>query len=85
MNRRSNVAAVPKSARNRRVRETFHVNGSQATNIGWLNVNGQNMWYLKGEMDARRKFMNTREAMLVFGQSNVVDANNGDTTTSTDN
>ena len=57
-------------------KETFHVNGSQATNIGWLNVNGQNMWYLKGEMDARKKFMNTREAMLVFGQSNV--ASNGD-------
>lgn len=50
-------------------KETFHVNGSQATNIGWLNVNGQNMWYLKGEMDARRKFMNSREAMLVFGQT----------------
>ncbi len=57
-------------------KETFHVAGSQATNIGWLNVNGQNMWYLKGEMDARRKFMNTREAMLVFGQSNV--ASSGD-------
>jgi hypothetical protein len=53
-------------------KETFHVAGSQATNIGWLNVNGQNMWYLKGEMDARKKFMNSREAMLVFGQSNVV-------------
>ena len=52
-------------------KETFHVNGSQATNIGWLNVNGQNMWYLKGEMDARRKFMNSREAMLVFGQTSV--------------
>ena len=50
-------------------KETFHVNGSQATNIGWLNVDGQYMWYLKGEMDARRKFMNTREAMLVFGQT----------------
>ena len=49
-------------------KETFHVNGSQATNIGWLNVNGQNMWYLKGEMDARKKFMNMREAMLVFGK-----------------
>ena len=49
-------------------KETFHVNGSQATNIGWLNVNGQNMWYLKGEMDARKRFMNTREAMLVFGE-----------------
>lgn len=50
-------------------KETFHVNGSQATNIGWLNVNGQNMWYLKGEMDARKKFMNSRESMLVFGQT----------------
>lgn len=50
-------------------KETFHVNGSQATNIGWLNVNGQNMWYLKGEMDARKRFMNTREGMLVFGQT----------------
>ena len=60
-------------------KETFHVNGSQATNIGWLNVNGQNMWYLKGEMDARRKFMNTREAMLVFGQSNVADGGDNGT------
>ena len=50
-------------------KETFHVNGSQATNIGWLNVNGQNMWYVKGEMDARKKFMNTRESMLVFAQT----------------
>ena len=50
-------------------KETFHVNGSQATNIGWLNVDGQNMWYIKGEMDARKKFMNSRESMLVFAQT----------------
>lgn len=50
-------------------KETFHVNGSQASNIGWLNVDGQNMWYIKGEMDARKKFMNTRENMLVFAQT----------------
>jgi hypothetical protein len=42
-------------------------------------MNGQNMWYLKGEMDARRKFMNTREAMLVFGQSNVSDGGDNGT------
>ena len=53
------------------VKETFHVSGSQASNIGWVNVGGQNMWYLKGELDARRKFMNMREGMLVFGQKNA--------------
>ncbi len=53
------------------VKESFHVSGSQASNIGWVNVGGQNMWYLKGELDARRKFMNMREGMLVFGQKNA--------------
>jgi hypothetical protein len=53
------------------VKESFHVSGSQASNIGWVNVGGQNMWYLKGELDARRKFMNMREGMLVFGEKNV--------------
>ena len=53
------------------VKESFHVSGSQASNIGWVNVGGQNMWYLKGELDARRKFMNMREGMLVFGEKNA--------------
>ena len=53
------------------VKESFHVSGSQATNVGYVSVGGQNLWYLKGEMDARRKFMNMREAMLVFGKKNV--------------
>ena len=49
-------------------KETFHVNGSQATNIGYLKVNGQYRWYVKGEMDARKRFMNQREAMLMYSQ-----------------
>ena len=53
------------------VKESFHVTGSQASNVGYVNVGGQNMWYLKGELDARRKFMNMREAMLVFGKKNL--------------
>ncbi len=57
------------------VKESFHVSGSQASNIGWVNVGGQNMWYLKGELDARRKFMNMREGMLVFGEKNSTSAN----------
>ena len=47
-------------------KDTFHVNGSQATNIGWLKVDGQYRWYVKGEMDARKRFMNQREAMMLW-------------------
>jgi hypothetical protein len=49
-------------------KETFHVNGSQATNIGYLKVDGQYRWFMKGEMDARKRFMNQREAMLMYSQ-----------------
>lgn len=51
-------------------KEMYEVNGSQATNIGWLNVNGQYLWYLKNEMDARKRFMNQREMMLLYSQIN---------------
>ena len=49
-------------------KEMYEVSGSQATNIGWLNVNGQYMWYLKNELDARKRFMNQREMMLLYSQ-----------------
>lgn len=50
-------------------KETFHVTGSQATNIGWINVgNGDYRWYVKGEMDTRKRFMNGREAMMMYSQ-----------------
>lgn len=49
-------------------KEVFIVNGSQATNIGWVNVDGSYLWYHKNEMDARKRFMNQREMMMVFGQ-----------------
>lgn len=49
-------------------KEMYEVNGSQATNIGWLKVNGQYMWYLKNEMDARKRFMNQREMMMLYSQ-----------------
>jgi len=53
-------------------KETYSVNGSQATNIGWVNVgNGDYRWYVKGEMDTRKRFMNQREMMLIYGQSAV--------------
>ena len=50
-------------------KETYAVNGSQATNIGWVNVGGEYRWYVKGEMDTRKRFMNQREMMLLYGQA----------------
>lgn len=55
-------------------KDTFHVNGSQATNIGWLKVNGQYRWYVKGEMDARKRFMNQREAMMLWSNGSSTTA-----------
>lgn len=50
-------------------KETYEVNGSQATNIGWINVgNGDYRWYVKGEMDTRKRFMNQRELMMLFSE-----------------
>jgi len=62
LNKRTNDYIITK--------EMYEVSGSQATNIGWLNVNGQYMWYLKNEMDARKRFMNEREMMLLYAQKN---------------
>ena len=58
-------------------KEMYEVNGSQATNIGWLNVNGQYMWYLKNEMDTRKRFMNQREMMMLYAQKGDSDITGG--------
>ena len=47
------------------------MNGSQATNIGWVNIGGDYRWYVKGEQDTRKRFMNQREMMLLYGQKAV--------------
>ena len=51
------------------VKETYAVNGSQATNIGWVNLGGgEYRWYVKGEQDTRKRFMDKREMMMLFGE-----------------
>ena len=51
------------------IKETYAVNGSQATNIGWVNLGGgEYRWYIKGEQDTRKRFMDKREMMLLFGE-----------------
>jgi hypothetical protein len=65
------------------VKEIFKVTGSQATNIGWINLgNGDYRWYVKGEQDTRQRFMDKREMMMLLGQkvantANIADASFG--------
>ncbi len=50
------------------IKERFQVNGSQATNIGYINVgNGDYRWFMYGEQEARKRFMDKREMTLLFG------------------
>lgn len=50
------------------IKERYQVNGSQATNIGYINVgNGDYRWFMYGEQEARKRFMDKREMTLLFG------------------
>jgi len=51
------------------VKEVFKVTGSQATNIGYIDLGGGDYrWYIKGEQDTRQRFMDKREMTLLLGQ-----------------
>ena len=51
------------------MKDVYSVTGSQATNIGWINLgNGDYRWYLKSESDTRQRFMDKREMMMLLGQ-----------------
>jgi hypothetical protein len=51
------------------IKDIFKVTGSQATNIGWINLgNGDYRWYVKGEQDTRQRFMDKREMMMLLGE-----------------
>ena len=51
------------------VKEIYKVTGSQATNIGWINLGGGDYrWYVKSEADTRQRFMDKREMMMLMGQ-----------------
>ena len=51
------------------VKEIYKVTGSQATNIGWINLgNGDYRWYVKSEGDTRQRYMDKREMMMLMGQ-----------------
>ena len=53
------------------VKDRYEVNGSQATNIGWVNIGGgEYRWFMKGEQEARARFEDRREMMLLLGELN---------------
>jgi len=57
------------------VKDRYQVNGSQATNIGWVNVGGgEYRWFMYGEQEARKRFEDRREMMLLFGNKNAATA-----------
>ena len=51
------------------VKDRYEVNGSQATNIGYVNLgNGDYRWFMYGEKEARARFEDKRELMMLFGE-----------------
>jgi hypothetical protein len=62
------------------VKEKYEVTGSQATNIGYVNTgNGDYRWFMYGESEARARFMDKRELMLLFAKQadDLVSATDG--------
>jgi hypothetical protein len=60
------------------IKDKYEVNGSQATNIGWVNVGGDYRWYIHGEQETRQRFLDRREMMMLFGEQ----SDSGDTISS---
>ncbi len=58
------------------IKDVYKVNGSQATNIGWVNLGGDYRWFMHGEQETRARFMDKREMMMLF-------ANKSDAATNT--
>ncbi len=63
------------------VKDRYEVNGSQATNIGYVNMGGGDYrWFMYGEAEARKRFEDKRELMMLFGEkvgsAYTIDGNN---------
>lgn len=53
------------------VKGKHQVNGSQATNIGWVNLGGgEYRWFMYAEQEARKRFEDQRELIMLFGEQN---------------
>ena len=64
------------------VKDRYEVNGSQATNVGYVNLgNGDYRWFMYGEQEARKRFEDKRELMMLFGEKRA----SGSASTALDN
>jgi hypothetical protein len=53
------------------VKGRHQVNGSQATNIGWVDIGGGDFrWFMYAEAEARKRFEDQREMIMLFGEQN---------------
>lgn len=51
------------------IKEVYEVSGSQATNIGYIDVGGGDYrWYIKSEADTRQRFLDKREMTMLLGE-----------------
>ena len=51
------------------VKEIYKVSGSQATNVGYIDLGGGDYrWYIKSEQDTRQRFLDKREMMMLLGE-----------------
>ena len=54
------------------VKGRYEVNGSQATNIGWIDIGGGDFrWFMYEEANARKRFEDQRELTMLFGEKNT--------------
>ena len=54
------------------VKDRFQVNGSQATNTGWVDIGGgEYRWFMYGEQEARARFEDRREMMMLFAETGI--------------
>ena len=61
------------------IKESFEVSGTEATNVIYFKVDSQHfgsgyLWYLKGEADTYKRFMDYQELMMILGKT-VTNAN----------
>ena len=58
------------------IKESFEVSGTEATNVIYFKVDNEKMgsgylWYLKGEADTYKRFLDYCELQLIMGQENT--------------